>query len=111
MGGISDELAKAVDRAAKLLPPKGYIPPSHDPHILLLSEMLSYAEDRIKHLEKLVHILWKEAERLQGRIKFTNEGIALKDGAAEILVLKNGGVVIHGNRVAIETPGKSQLFV
>jgi hypothetical protein len=112
MGAISDAVAKEFERQMRNnTVPVGYLPPATDRTTEVYNQQFGHTWNRIGQLEKLVHILWKEVERLQGRIKFTSEGIVLKDGAAEIAVLKNGGIVIHGTRISIETPGKSQLYM
>lgn len=65
---------------------------------------------KVDHLSKLVHILWKEAERLEQIVQVIPEGLRIKSGASEVLVLKNGGIVINGLRVLVQTPGKSEFY-
>lgn len=67
-------------------------------------------EAKVERLTKLVHILWKEAERLESIVKVIPEGLQIKTGFSEVTVLKNGGVVIKGLRVLVETPGKSEFY-
>jgi hypothetical protein len=38
------------------------------------------------------------------------EGLRIKSGASEVLVLKNGGIMINGLRVLVQTPGKSEFY-
>jgi hypothetical protein len=65
---------------------------------------------KVDHLSKLVHILWKEAERLEQIVQVIPEGLRIKSGASEVLVLKNGGIMINGLRVLVQTPGKSEFY-
>ena len=65
---------------------------------------------QVERLTKLVHILWKEVERLEGIIQVIPEGLRIKSGASEVLVLKNGGIILNGLRVHLKTPGKDQLY-
>jgi hypothetical protein len=65
---------------------------------------------KVDHLTKLVHILWKEAERLEQIVQVIPEGLRIKSGASEVLVLKNGGIMINGLRVLVQTPGKSEFY-
>jgi hypothetical protein len=67
-------------------------------------------EAKVEHLTKLVHILWKEVEKYEGMIQAIPEGIQIKAGASEILVLKNGGIRIGGLRVLVSTPGKADFY-
>jgi len=67
-------------------------------------------ESEVARLTKLVHILWKEVERLEGIIRVTPDGLQIKSGRSEILVLKNGGIILNGLRISLETPGKNDLF-
>ncbi len=67
-------------------------------------------EAKVERLTKLVHILWKEAERLESIVKVIPEGLQIKTGFSEVTVLRNGGVVIKGLRVLVETPGKSEFY-
>jgi len=66
--------------------------------------------DQVEHLTKLVHILWKQVERMESVINVIPEGVQLKSGMSEVLVLKNGGIVIKGQRILIETPGRYEMF-
>lgn len=66
---------------------------------------------QLDHLTKLVHILWKEVERLESIVQVIPEGLRIKSGMSEILVLKNGGIIINGIRVLLQTPGKQQLML
>ena len=65
---------------------------------------------KVERLTKLVHILWKEAEKLESYVKVIPEGLQIKADFSEILVLKNGGIRIGGQRVYVTTPGKSDLY-
>ena len=67
-------------------------------------------EAKVEHLTKLVHILWKEAERLESIVQVIPEGLRIKCGRSEVTVLRNGGIVIDGMRIAITTPRKSELY-
>jgi hypothetical protein len=67
-------------------------------------------EAEVARLTKLVHILWKEVEKLEGIVHVIPEGLKIKSGRSEILVLKNGGIVLNGARIYLETPGKKELM-
>jgi hypothetical protein len=67
-------------------------------------------QKQVTHLAKLVHILWKEAERLEKIVQITPDGLRIKSGRSEILVLKNGGIILDGHRIHLKTPGKDQLM-
>ncbi|SEF15339.1 hypothetical protein SAMN05444161_9260 [Rhizobiales bacterium GAS191] len=67
-------------------------------------------EAQVAHLTKLVHILWKEAERLEQIVQVIPEGLRIKTGMSEILVLKNGGIILNGLRIHLKTPGKDELM-
>jgi hypothetical protein len=68
-------------------------------------------EAEVTRLTKLVHILWKEVERLEGIIHVIPEGLKIKSGRSEILVLKNGGIILNGLRISLEVPGKTELMM
>ena len=65
-------------------------------------------EEQLVHLTKLVHILWKELEKYEQVIKVIPEGLQIKAGMSEILVLRNGGIILDGQRILLNTPGKQQ---
>ena len=67
-------------------------------------------QKQVTHLTKLVHILWKEAERLEKIVQITPDGLRIKSGRAEVLVLKNGGIILDGHRIHLKTPGKDELM-
>ncbi len=68
-------------------------------------------EAQVERLTKLVHILWKEAERLESIVKVIPEGLQIKTGMSEVTVLRNGGIIIKGQRILIEAPGKQELYL
>ncbi len=57
-------------------------------------------EAKVERLTKLVHILWKEAERLEGIVKVIPEGLQIKTGISEI----------KGQRILVEAPGKREFY-
>ena len=65
---------------------------------------------KVERLTKLVHILWKEAEKLESYVKVIPGGLQIKADFSEIVVLKNGGIRIAGQRVLVTAPGKSDLY-
>ena len=67
-------------------------------------------EKQVSHLSKLVHILWKEAEQLEKTVQVTHEGLRMKSGLSEVLVLKNGGIILQGHRIHLKTPGEDKLM-
>jgi hypothetical protein len=68
-------------------------------------------EAKVERLTKLVHILWKEAERLESIVKVIPEGLQIKTGMSEVTVLRNGGVIITGQRILVEAPGRQELYL
>lgn len=68
-------------------------------------------EAKVERLTKLVHILWKEAERLESIVKVIPEGLQIKTGMSEVTVLRNGGIIIKGQRILVEAPGKQELYL
>ena len=71
---------------------------------------LATLEAKVERLTKLVHILWKEAERLESIVQVIPEGLRIKTGFSEVTVLRNGGILINGLRVLVKTPGKSEFY-
>jgi hypothetical protein len=67
-------------------------------------------DDKVAHLTKLVHILWKEVERLEQIVQVIPEGLRIKTGLSEILVLRNGGIILNGTRIHLRTLGKEELM-
>jgi hypothetical protein len=67
-------------------------------------------QKQVTHLTKLVHILWKEAEKLEKIVQVTPDGLRMKTGRSEVLVLTNGGIILDGHRIHLKTPGKDQLM-
>jgi len=66
-------------------------------------------EARVERLTKLVHILWKEAERLESMVHATQGGLRIKNGFAEVFVKKNGEVVITGQRIELKASGEINI--
>ena len=71
---------------------------------------IAQLRQQVAHLTKLVHILWKEAEKLESVVRVTPDGLRIKTGISELLVLKNGGIILDGHRIYLKTPGKDQLM-
>ena len=67
-------------------------------------------EAQVARLTKLVHILWKEVERLETIVKFTQEEVTIKTGMAQLVMKKDGSILLKGHSINISTPGKSQVF-
>lgn len=67
--------------------------------------------DQVEHLTKLVHILWKQVEKLESVVHVIPEGLQIKSGMSEVLILRNGGILIKGDRILIETPGRNEMFM
>jgi len=67
-------------------------------------------EQKVTQLIKLVHILWKELEKVDRIIQVIPEGLRIKCGQSEVLVLENGGIILNGLRIRLRTPGKEQLL-
>ena len=68
-------------------------------------------EQKVERLTKLVHILWKEAERLESIVRVIPEGLTIKTGMSEVTVLKNGGIVIRGQRIEFKSATRSELWL
>lgn len=66
--------------------------------------------DQVEHLTKLVHILWRQVEKLESIIHVTSGGLHIKSDAAEILVRKDGHIVIKGTGVRIKTLERDEQF-
>lgn len=66
---------------------------------------------QLLHLTKLVHILWKEVERLQGIVHVIPEGLQIKTGLSEVLVLRNGGIILQGTRIFLKSASKDQQML
>jgi hypothetical protein len=71
---------------------------------------LAKLQQEVTRLTKLVHILWKEAERLEKHVQVTPDGLRIKSGMSEVLVLTNGGIILNGHRIHLKTPGKDELM-
>jgi hypothetical protein len=67
-------------------------------------------EAEVARLTKLVHILWKEVEKLEGIIHVLPEGLKIKTGRSEVLLLKHGSIILNGLRISLEVPGKTELM-
>ena len=67
-------------------------------------------EAQVERLTKLVHILWKEVERLERIVQVIPEGLRIQTGMSEVLILSNGGIILNGQRINISTPGKGELY-
>ncbi len=67
-------------------------------------------EQKVERLTKLVHILWKEAERLESVVQVMSDGIRIKTGAAELSLTKTGGVIIHGQRIHLKSSTKEESW-
>jgi len=61
---------------------------------------------QIERLTKLVHILWKHAEAMEKIVQVIPEGLKIKTGQSEVLVLKTGGIILDGQHILLNTPGK-----
>ena len=71
---------------------------------------MAQLQKQVAHLTKLVHLLWKEAEQLEKVVQVIPEGLRIKAGMSEVLVLKNGGIILEGMRIRLKTPGKDELM-
>jgi hypothetical protein len=95
-GGVgATGIAAAVGGAAKAASPEAQV---------------AQLKRQVAQLTKLVHILWKEAEKLEEVVQVTRDGLRIKSGMSELLVLKNGGIILNGLRIHLKTPAKDQLL-
>jgi hypothetical protein len=60
--------------------------------------------------KKHIQALWRHIERLEKFIKATPDGLQLKADRSEILLLKNGGIIIDGTRIHLKVPKNDQLM-
>ena len=67
---------------------------------------MAQLQKQVAHLTKLVHILWKEAEKMEKVIRLSPDGVQIKTGMSEVLVLKSGGIILDGRSILLKTPGK-----
>jgi hypothetical protein len=68
-------------------------------------------EAKVERLTKLVHILWKEAERLESIVQVQRDGLRIKTGFAELSLTNSGGIVISGQRIHFKSATKSELWL
>jgi len=60
----------------------------------------------LEYHKKHIRALWHHVERLEQVIQIIPEGVKIKTGMSEVLVLKNGGIILDGHRILLKTPGK-----
>lgn len=68
-------------------------------------------QEQLAHHKKHIQALWRHIERLEKVVQLIPEGVKIKTGMSEILVLKNGGIILDGQRILLKTPGKDQLLI
>lgn len=68
-------------------------------------------QEQLAHHKKHIQALWRHIERLEKVVQLIPEGLKIKIGMSEILVLKNGGIILDGQRILLKTPGKDQLLI
>ena len=68
-------------------------------------------QEQLAHHRKHIQALWRHIERLEKVVQLIPEGVKIKTGMSEILVLKNGGIILDGQRILLKTPGKDQLLI
>jgi hypothetical protein len=61
----------------------------------------------LRHLYDVVHFLWKELERYERTVQLTADGVIIKVGKSEVTILNNGGILLIGDRILLQTPTKS----
>ena len=73
--------------------------------------MSASQQEQLAHHRKHIQALWRHIERLEKVVQLIPEGVKIKTGMSEILVLKNGGIILDGQRILLKTPGKDQLLI
>jgi len=68
-------------------------------------------EAKVERLTKLVHILWKEAERLESMVHATSDGLQIKTGMSELSVTKYGGIIINAQRLLLKSATRNELWL
>ena len=66
---------------------------------------LTQQQDIALH-KKHIQALWRHVQRLEKLIQGIPEGIKIKSGSSEILVLNNGGLILSSQRMLLKTPQK-----
>jgi len=60
--------------------------------------------------KKHIQALWRHIEKLEKVIKITQDGVRIKVDRSEILILKNGGIILDGTRIHLKVPKNDQLI-
>jgi hypothetical protein len=68
-------------------------------------------EAKVERLTKLVHILWKEAERLESVVQVQRDGLRIKTGFSELSLSNGGGIIISGQRIHFKSTTRSELWL
>ena len=59
-----------------------------------------------------MHILWKQVEKLESIVHVIPEGMQIKSGMSEVLMLRNGGIIIKGDRILDrDARARSEMFM
>jgi hypothetical protein len=67
-------------------------------------------QEELALYKKHIRALWHHVERLEKFIQVMPDGIKIKAEMSELLLLKNGGVILSGNRIYLSVPGNGQLI-
>jgi hypothetical protein len=65
---------------------------------------------QIEHLTKVVRILWRQVERLEGIISGSDNEVTIKSGSASIVLKKDGSIELRAaHNVTIEGGGNMSI--
>ncbi len=70
----------------------------------------SWQAQELELHKKHIQALWRHIERLEDVIKITQDGVRIKVDRSEILILKNGGIILDGTRIHLKVPKNDQLI-
>lgn len=60
--------------------------------------------------KKHIQALWRHIEKLEKFIKPTAEGLMIKVDQAEILIMKNGAILLDGRIITLKVPNRIKMM-
>jgi hypothetical protein len=60
--------------------------------------------------KKHIQALWRHIERLEKFIKPTSEGLMIKVDRSEILIMKNGAILLDGRIITLKVPNRMKMM-
>lgn len=70
----------------------------------------SRQDEQIKHLTKVVRVLWRKVERLERMIDADQHELRLGVGPASITLKQNGSIAIKGTDISIKGSGDVKVM-